>query len=91
MGAPGSPLEMCGVQCVVCKAGRSVECLAGHHISCLSSVGHLDVKMFVVRAGWCPQLTNEHELLFIRKCSCVYLIVKKTPLNPAYMGLIQKI
>ena len=50
--------------CVI-YAGRSVACLAGHHISCLSSVGQIDVEMFVVRAGWCPQLTNEHcEVLF---------------------------
>ena len=50
---------------------RSVDCLAGHHISCLSSIGQIDVKMFVVRAGWYPQLTNEHcEVLFIHNCSC---------------------
>ena len=49
-----------------CQAGRSVECLAGHHSSCLSYIGQIDVKMFVVRAAWCPQLTNEHcEVLFI--------------------------
>ena len=37
------------------------------------SIGQIDVKMFVVRAGWCPQLTNEHcEILFIQKCWCVY-------------------
>ena len=65
-----SPLEKCAVGGLV-RAGRSVECLAGHHISCLSSFGQIDVKMFVVRAGWCPQLTNEHcEVLFIHKCSC---------------------
>ena len=52
-----------------CYVGRSVECLAGHHISCLSSIGQIDVKMFVVRAGWCPQLTNDNcEVLFIHKC-----------------------
>ena len=51
--------------------GRSVVCLAGHHSSCLSSIGQIDTKMFVVRAGWCPQLTNEHcEVLFFHKCSC---------------------
>ena len=26
--------------------------LAGHHSSCLSSIGQIDVKMFVVIAGW---------------------------------------
>ena len=34
--------------------------------SCLSSIGQIYMKMFVVRAGWCPPLTNEHcEVLFI--------------------------
>ena len=32
-----------------CSAGRSVECLPGHHISCLSSIGQIDVKIFVVQ------------------------------------------
>ena len=40
--------------------GRSVVCLAGHHSSCLSSMGQIDMKMFVVSAGWCPQLINEY-------------------------------
>ena len=44
-----APLEMCAV-------GRWVVCLAGHHSSCLSSIGQIDVKMFVVSAG----------------CSCFY-------------------
>ena len=35
-------------------------CSAGHHISCPSSKGQIYVNMFVVRAGWCTQLTNEH-------------------------------
>ena len=56
-----------------CYAGHSVECLAGHHISCLSYIGQVDVKMFVVRAGWCPQFTSEHcEVLFLHKCSCFF-------------------
>ena len=74
------------VQWAVLLGWRSVECLAGHHNSCLSSIGQTDVKMFVVRAGWCPQLTNEQcEVLFIHQCSCVYQYKK---LNPAYMQTI---
>ena len=61
------------VQWVVLLGGRSVVCLAGHHSSCWYHIGQIVVKMFVVRAGWCPQFTNEHcEVLFIYKCSCVY-------------------
>ena len=30
-----------------CYAGRSVECLAAHHISCFSSIGQIDVKIDV--------------------------------------------
>ena len=45
--------------------------------------------MFVVSAGWCPQLNNEHcEILFFHKCSCCFSKKKK---NPAYMGPIRKI
>ena len=36
----------------------SIEYLAGHHSSCLCYIGPIDVKIFVVRAGWCPQLTT---------------------------------
>ena len=67
----GHPLKC--VQWVVLLGGRSVECLAGHHISCLPSIGQIDLKMFVARAGWCPQLTNEHcEVLFSHICSCFF-------------------
>ena len=46
-------------------------------------------EMFVVSAGWCPQLTNEHcEVLFFHKCSCLF---SKKKLNPAYMGPMRKI
>ena len=50
----------------------SVECLAGHHTSCMSSTGQLHVEMFVVRAGWKPRPTNEHrEVLFMDTFSSV--------------------
>ena len=65
-----SPLEMCAVGGFVRRGARSYVC---HHSSCLSYMGQIDVTIFVVRAGWCPQVTNEHcEVLFIHKCSCVY-------------------
>ena len=48
---------MCAVGGLVRRGARS-NVLAGHHISCLSSIGQIDVNMFVVRAGWCPQLTT---------------------------------
>ena len=52
--------------------------LVGHHASCLSSMDQIDVKMFVVRAGWCPQRTNGHRevLLFIS----AHVFISKT--NP---------
>ena len=69
--------------------GRSVVCLAGHHSSCLSSIGQIDVKMFVVSAGWCPQLNNEHCEIKFFSLMLMFFSVKK--LNPAYMGPIRKI
>ena len=62
-----------------CYAGRSIVYLAGHHSSCLSSICQFDVKMFVVSAGWCAQLTNE-QVLFFHKCSCFF---SKKNLDPA--------
>ena len=79
---------MCAVGGLVRMGAQSV-CLAGHHSSCLSSIGQIYVKMVVVIAEWCRQLTNEHcEVLFFINAH-VLLSVKK--LNPAYMGPIRKI
>ena len=51
--------------------GALGQSLAGHHISCLSSIGQIDVKIFIVRAGCYPQLINEYcEVLFIYTCLC---------------------
>ena len=33
------------------KRAKTAQCLAGHHISCLSSIGQIDVKMFVEQDG----------------------------------------
>ena len=43
--------------------------------------------MFVVRAGWCPQLTNEHCEVYFFINTHVFSVTK---LNPAYMGPMQR-
>ena len=64
---------------------RSVVCLAGHHSSYLSSIVQIDVNMFVVSAGWGPQLNNEHcEVLFVHKCSCFSVNKTKSSLYGLY-------
>ena len=77
------PMEC--VKWVVLLGGRSVVCLAGHHSSCLSSIDQIGMKMFVVSAGWCPQLTNELcEVSFVHKCSCFFSNKTKSNLYGPY-------
>ena len=55
---PYAPLEICAVGGFVRRGARSyVWRVTTIHV--LSSIGSIVVKMFVARAGWCPQLTNE--------------------------------
>ena len=61
-----SPLDMCAVGGFVRRGARSN---VWRVTTFPASIGHIDVKMSVVRPIWCPQLTNEHIVRF-------YLFIK---------------
>ena len=61
-----SPLEMCAVGGFVRRGARSYVWRVTTVPVC--HIAQINVKMFAVSTGWCPQLTNKHyALLFSTK------------------------